>query len=76
MYSSSRLVTHGLLSVELELGEELGGGEAAEGLVVAGGVVDVLPGGRSSIDTNPSNDLSDAARTIRSGAEALEVSSG
>ena len=44
LYSSSRLVTHGLLSLGLGWGEELGGGEVAEGLVGADGMVGMLPG--------------------------------
>ena len=44
MYSFSTLVTLGLLSLSLPSGEELGGGEIAEGLVRPDGVVSALPG--------------------------------
>ena len=37
-------MTHGLLSLGLGSGEELGGGEVAEGLVGADGIVGMLPG--------------------------------
>ena len=43
MFSSSRLVTHGLLSLLLPVGKELVGCEVVQGLVRADVVVDVLP---------------------------------
>ena len=44
MYSSSRLVTLGLLSLRLLLAEELLWGQVAQGLVRTDGVVGELPG--------------------------------
>ena len=42
-------MTHGLFSVGLGLGEERGGGEVAEGLVGADGMVGMLPGAEFSV---------------------------
>ncbi len=44
MYTSSRLVTHGLFSLVLPLGDELVRDEVGQGLVRANDVASVLPG--------------------------------
>ena len=44
MYSSSKLVTLGLLSLRMPLAKELFWGKVAQGLVRSDGVVDALPG--------------------------------
>ena len=44
VYSSSRLVTLGLLLLRLPLAKELLWGKVAEGLVRSDGVVDAFPG--------------------------------
>ena len=65
MYSSSRLVTHGFLSLGLGLGEELGGGKVAEGLVGANGVVGVLPGAEFTSRTAPTAAITAPTPSLR-----------